>query len=843
MQKIYLVPHAHYDAVWAFTKEEYLAIAESTLSRAVELAIKYPEYRFCWEQIFPLKVIDERNAVLGASLRRMIQGGKIYIVDGQYLMPDTMLPDGEVLVREIVFGKKYCKEVFGVDVPVAWCADSFGMNGQLPQIYRKSGYRWVAFRRGTKQMESEFLWRGLDGTTILAHWMPLGYRAGLYLDQLEKSYIELNKYATTLHILMPSGSGSVPPQEETVETVKNWNRDHEGGSEMVIATPAEFFEALEGETKKLEISSGELYDEDLSQVFPQVCSSRMWVKIGARKCEGLLVTAECFATIAWLMGHSYPEDLLAQCWEKMLFIAFHDVIGGCGIDEIYDEVREIFAFLEKELGRVIDDSLAAICSNVDVPNRAVVVFNPLTWRTSNWCEVEVETDSAGEPPGLSLGEEEIETQLLGVIRGENEEVVRVRLGFFADLPPLGYQTYRIIKRTREPDSGIDVGGNTVRNKFFEAMVDPETGILKVFNQKGKPLFEGNELFIENESGDLYYHRYIQTELVKSESGDGLSFGTFKPEGFKITPGPLKTTVSFDEGYYALRWPYRLFEKFGTSIYTHRALGITKQVIVYRDIPRIDFVTRVNNKHPNIRLRVKFDTFKEKMVYIRESQFGTIAEPTEMFTAQDRTGVPAGIPHFMSWFFYGDGTRGISFMNRGIPASEIKGSTVYLTLLRSVGVLSGDGSTGPVIPTPDALELKEYTFEYALQHHDGDWKRAEAYTHGREYHHLPLAVQAQGSGPLPAEFSFLRISPPNLILSALKKADGCGEVILRIFEAVGDETEGEIEFFKNIQKVMVVDLLEREDYELQPHQNKINLTVKPFEIVTLKLWLEKAGSPI
>ena len=378
MQTIYLIPHSHYDVAWALTKEEYLGINEDVLQQAIELMKRHEEYKFCWEQIFPLKVLEERNPTLWQEIKEMIQKGKMEIVDGQYLMADTMLPDGEILIREIFFGKKYCREKFGVDVPVAWCADSFGMNAQLPQIYKKAGYKWVAFRRGAKELQSEFLWRGLDGSTILAHWMPLGYRAGFDLDKLEESYAELNKYATTSHILMPSGSGSTPPQKEIIDSVRKWNEDHQGGSQSKIATPSEFFRAIEKEGGKFKTYEGELYDEDLVSVFPQVCSSRAWVVLGARKCEGLLITAEWFATLTWLLGKDYPSTELNECWEKMLFIAFHDIIAGCGVDEVYQEVRETFSFLEEHLSRILYENLKFIASRVDTQGEAVIVFNSLS---------------------------------------------------------------------------------------------------------------------------------------------------------------------------------------------------------------------------------------------------------------------------------------------------------------------------------------------------------------------------------------------------------------------------------------------------------------------------------
>jgi len=149
MQTIYLTPHTHYDAAWVFTKEEYLQINERIVEEAVGL-METSEFKFCLEQTFLLNQISKRNPNLFQRLKKMIKARKLEIVDGQYLMADTMLPSGEVLIRNILLGKRYCEEKFGIDVPVAWAADSFGMNAQLPQIYKKAGYKGLAFRRGAR---------------------------------------------------------------------------------------------------------------------------------------------------------------------------------------------------------------------------------------------------------------------------------------------------------------------------------------------------------------------------------------------------------------------------------------------------------------------------------------------------------------------------------------------------------------------------------------------------------------------------------------------------------------------------------------------------------------------
>jgi alpha-mannosidase len=157
MQTVYLVPHTHYDAVWVFTKEDYFYInIELILKQAVELMEK-SDYKFLVEQTALLEEIERRNPYLFERISKFVKTGQVEIADGEYLMADTVIPNGETLVREILFGKKYVEEKFGVDVPVMWAADSFGYNAQLPQIYKKSGYKYFAFRRGVnRDKPSEF---------------------------------------------------------------------------------------------------------------------------------------------------------------------------------------------------------------------------------------------------------------------------------------------------------------------------------------------------------------------------------------------------------------------------------------------------------------------------------------------------------------------------------------------------------------------------------------------------------------------------------------------------------------------------------------------------------------
>ena len=132
-----------------------------------------------------------------------------------------------------------------------------------------SGYRYFAFRRGvTEPLVSEFYWKGIDGTSILSHWMPLGYRAGLDLSLLHETFEQLRRQSSTRHVLMPSGSGSTPPQPELCDTINEYNESAKSIVEnplMKVSTPSEFFESLEQEIEEknihMSIKKGEMYSE------------------------------------------------------------------------------------------------------------------------------------------------------------------------------------------------------------------------------------------------------------------------------------------------------------------------------------------------------------------------------------------------------------------------------------------------------------------------------------------------------------------------------------------------------------------------------------------------------
>ena len=952
---IYLVPHTHYDAIWVFNKEDYFRInIEFILKQAVDLLKANQEYKFTIEQTYLLEQIEVNYRSLFTDITKLIKERRMEIAGGQYLMSDVMLPHGETLIREILKGKRYVKEKFDQEIIVGWGADEFGFNAQWPQILVGCGYRYFAFRRGADMAKpSEFWWEGLDGSRVLCHWMPLGYRAGLDLTQLQKSYEELEKYAATRHIIMPSGSGVTLPQPETVEIVRKWNAEigvkvsaysSSGKSSLnpssalagtnspaadishknikkpkiLISTPSEYFSNLEKaqeyDSVKFAIRTGEMYSGRLSEVFPDSTSSRMWIKQGVKAYENLLLTLERWHALSVLeRADSDVYDRLKSYWNSLLFMAMHDALPGTGIDEVYDEIRQIFKTDFGPIKESISYCLLHLISqfyNGSSGDLDLVVFNSLTWKVKNWVECVLEfeqgkirgishlksvipsdphphTDNQTNRSRKNIGnvysnENNISIEIIECSPYPDGSIQTVKIGFIAEVPSLGYMIYRIVPGENSYSERSLTHSTNFRNRSnFDIVIDPENGLLNV-SKNGKEYFKGNEILLEEELGDLYYHR-DNLGLLKSETGEGVKYGSFKNESFSVLEGKLTYNIKLNGKYYALRWPYRLTRKLKPMLYRYNFVDIEKEIIIYKSLDRIDFVTHLYDRHPHSRIRVRFRTPYSSDDYWCGTQFGAIKRKTDLFYNKDETGwveSPSGAFPSLDWIDYsGSGKQekqfngGVSILHQGIPSHEVRDSSIYLTLLRSIMVLSADGIMGPCVPTPDAAEMEPYTFRYSVLPHEEGWKESTTYRHAMEFNIPLIAIHLGGREALQQQHvkreyesdkvklgryfhSFLDIEPKNVVLSTLKldehKADSGNSLVVRIYETEGKgENKVRLLFYKKIKSVSIVDLLENQIQEIPSlkteigdkdnlkseaffNDNTIMMKIEAFKIVTLRV---------
>src|SRR6266581_4485399 len=121
---LYYIPHTHWEGAVFKTREEYLEMGLPNIMKALHLLKKYPDYKFTLDQVAYFKPFLERYPEEAAAFRKFVAEGRLEIVGGMDVMPDNVKPGGELFVRQMQYGKQYCREQLGVEVTVAWLLDT-----------------------------------------------------------------------------------------------------------------------------------------------------------------------------------------------------------------------------------------------------------------------------------------------------------------------------------------------------------------------------------------------------------------------------------------------------------------------------------------------------------------------------------------------------------------------------------------------------------------------------------------------------------------------------------------------------------------------------------------------
>src|SRR5439155_8960067 len=159
---LYYIPHTHWEGAVFKTREGYLEMGLPNILKALRLLKMYPNYKFTLDQVAYIKPFLERYPEEAQAFRRFISEGRLEIVGGMDVMPDDVKPGGELFVRQMHYGKRYCREKLGVEVTTGWFLDTFGHHPQMPQLLALAGYKSFWFCRGLphNRLPSEFRWQG-----------------------------------------------------------------------------------------------------------------------------------------------------------------------------------------------------------------------------------------------------------------------------------------------------------------------------------------------------------------------------------------------------------------------------------------------------------------------------------------------------------------------------------------------------------------------------------------------------------------------------------------------------------------------------------------------------------
>ena len=150
---IHLLCNSHLDPAWLWPWQEGAAEALALARTVVDLCERYPGFVFNRNEAMFYHWIAEYDAVLLERIRRLVRAGAWHVMGGWYVQPDCNMPCGESFVRQILTGKRYFKQTFGVDATTAVNLDSFGHSRGLVQILAKSGYDSYLFCRPSRNWQ------------------------------------------------------------------------------------------------------------------------------------------------------------------------------------------------------------------------------------------------------------------------------------------------------------------------------------------------------------------------------------------------------------------------------------------------------------------------------------------------------------------------------------------------------------------------------------------------------------------------------------------------------------------------------------------------------------------
>jgi alpha-mannosidase len=146
------------------------------------------------------------------------------------------------------------------------------------------------------------------------------------------------------------------------------------------------------------------------------------------------------------------------------------------------------------------------------------------------------------------------------------------------------------------------------------------------------------------------------------------------------------------------------------------------------------------------------------------------------------------------------------------------------------------------PDPEA-DMGSQHFRYALFPHEGTWKDAMTVRHGYEYNYpLTAVVTTAHAGSLPASHSFASVTPDDVVLTAVKKAEDANGLIFRVYEWAGKDSTVEFHVPPGATGATVTNMQETpEGSPLPLTGDVVKAPIKPYEILTVRVDYAKAGN--
>lgn len=732
--------HCHIDTAWLWPYDETIRKCARSCASVIALMKDYPEMTFVCSQAQQFSWVKQHYPSLYKEIKHFIDLGRFIPVGGTWVEMDGNIPSGESFIRQFLYGQRFFIKEFGMRSQEFWLPDTFGYSAQTPQILRHVGIsrfltQKLSWSLVNRFPHHNFLWEGLDGSTVLVHFPPAdSYEASCKVSEALKTERNLlDKGRVTKSIMLygygDGGGGPHKPMLDRMERLK----DVDGVPKLMNSTPNKFFENLEAESSQLCRWVGELYLELHNGTY----TSQADMKKFNRCCEYKLRDAELLLAVSLALDRIPLVDVVGlrtnidEAWRLLLVNQFHDVLPGSSIELVHTEAKQWFRKCLRLAEEVAERCIAYLRGKANQQLTTPSFINTLPWSRN----------------ALIYEEEK-------PVRAVNVQP----MSWF--VKELGGVTPVVIDKT----GGI----YKIANQWFSVEIDSCGRIISMIHHaSGNQVIPaesfGNQLVLFDDI-PLYWDAWdcmdyhIETRNVVNRPS------STEEEVHVELQTPLKVT---------LKWS----QSVGKQSRVHQKIHITAVDCF------VQFETRVEWSENRKFLKVEFPVEVHANQASFDTQFGFLSRPNHKNTSWDSAKFEV-CGH--KWADLSEMTWGVAVLNDSKYGWSVHGKTITMSLLRSP-------------KAPDAnCDMHEHFFRYALMPHHGLKSRfdviKESYNFNCEMISTKSVNDISVSGSwFTVDSSSIVLETVKPCEPMLNSEDApVKKILLRLFESCGDRTQARIE---------------------------------------------------
>jgi len=865
----HLIPHTHWDREWFLPRAAFHARLILMLDDLIDRMHAEPAFRtflLDGQTVLAEDYLRSRPEREN-DVRALVKTGRLQ-VGPWYVLADELIPSGESLIRNLLFGSTDAERLGG-RLDVLYSPDAFGHPAALPTLGREFGLKYGVLWRGLGgepgQDRDFFRWRGPDGREILLwHLPPEGYEIGAGLagagarlpDIWTQVRATLVQRAAGKHIPLFIGADHHAPHP-TLARLRDLLADLEPASAFRISRLDEFFQAAESTTATP--LAGELrWSYGYTWTLQGGHGTRAPLKRRHGQMELWLErVAEPLVALSRQAGGRDRRAILETAWRTLVRTQFHDTISGCTADAVAaaaeHRLTEVAAYAaELTRGGFLD--LAGHDPDVqreraDGSEPGLLLWNPAPRARAGVTvadvtmfrrDVLVGPPSEGRLPRQGPGyrpfslygpegraipvqvlAQRVTQERTDASRHypDQDEVDQVRIAFRAP-PVAGLGLAALTPGPPVPlgrAEDVKVRGRSLENRFVHVALESNGALSLLDRRRNERYADLLRLEDAGDAGDAYTYCPPARDRIKTSRGPI----TVR----RLAAGPLVAALE-------ARWE------------VVHGIGARLIVQLFADSPVVRVTLDVENRNRYHRLRARFATGLPGSPATAGAAFGTVERSAVRVDAAAyprETPVRTAPAH--RFVAAARGGRGLAVLAPAFFEYEWtpKGDLLF-TLLRAIGDLSrGDlptrpGHAGWPTAIPAAQCLGSTRIDLAIAPVSAsEVERGDVLPQLWEDVFLPVhGLWLRDAGTLTPAPVNITLEGTGLVFSSLKPAQIGSPMVLRCYNSTSRKAAGAWRFGNGVKTAHRVRTDEREAVALVLEQrgNIVRFVAEPHEIVSI-----------